>query len=407
MIRRFSVKGYKTFVHAELPLEPLTVLFGPNASGKSNTFDALNLLKEAVASPSLTDAMKTHRGTAIETCRLPAGGLPELLGQKKASFTLEADLWLSPRAMERVEEMIRASGESTTSRRKVVEKFLRYKLTVELHTAFGSLRVKDEELLAIRSDGLRRPKREPFILSKGGKPTARMEGQDQAVRPLDPGRRTAASASLYAPHHPHVAAFREEVAGWNFYHLDPIRLAGESPLTEVATPGPRGEGLSACLHTLKTSNPRGFGKLNENLRKLVPGAEGVDVERTGTGTLRLVVREEGRTIPARLCSAGTLRVIGLLTVISCDVPDSVIGVEEPENGVHPTCLEHLVDVLRNRTGRGKRQIIMNTHSPILADLFSRDHLVLCRKEEKATTFTPVNALEPLFRRPEIERTMEV
>jgi len=405
MIRRFRIEGYKSFDEAELPLEPLTVILGPNASGKSNAFDALNLFRGMIMAPSLTEAVKTHRGTALEAFRLPAGGIAELLEQGRALFTLEADVWLSPRAITSVEEKIRAA-EGASTRRKVVEKFLRYGITVEFETATGGLRVMDERLQAIRRDGMPRSKRDPFVSRSAGVLTARMEGQDQAVRARSKGRGTAVSAPLYAPHHPHIAAFHEEVAGWSFHHLDPVKLAAESPLSERTMPGPGGEDLAACLHTLKITRPEDFAELNANLSALVPGVKGVDVERSDTGTLRLLVREEEKVLPARLASAGTLRVAGLLALITGGTPDSLLGVEEPENGVHPSRLELLAEILRKRTGRDRRQIIMNTHSPVLADLFSRDHLVLCRKEDGATSFTPVNSLEPLFRRPEIDKTLE-
>jgi len=405
MIRRFRIKGYKSFDEAELSLEPLTVILGPNASGKSNAFDALNLFKAMILAPTLTEAQKGHRGTALEAFRLPAGGIAELLERGRATFALEADVWLSPRAIARVEEKIRAA-EGASTRRKVVEKFLRYGLTVEFETATGGLRVIDETLQAIRRDGTPRTGREPFISRSAGVLTARMEGQDQAVRARSQGRGTAVSAPLYAPHHPHIAAFHEEVRGWSFHHLDPVKLAEESPLTERTMPGPGGEGLAACLHTLKATRPEDFTELNFILSGLVPGVKGVDVERSDSGYLRVLVREEEKILPARIASAGTLRVAGLLAVITGGTPDSLLGVEEPENGVHPSRLELLADILRKRTGRDRHQIIMNTHSPVLADLFSRDHIVLCRKEDGATSFTPVNSLEPLFRKPEIEKTLD-
>jgi predicted ATPase len=130
------------------------------------------------------------------------------------------------------------------------------------------------------------------------------------------------------------------------------------------------------------------------------------VERTNSGEIRLLVREEGNIIPARLASAGTLRVAGLLAVIAGGTQDTLLGLEEPENGVHPARLELLSEILHDQTGRNSHQIIMNTHSPILADLFTRDHLVLCRKEDGATIFTAVNSLEPLFRKSEIEKVLE-
>ena len=36
MLKRIRIKGYKSLVDLELKLEALTVLVGPNASGKSN-----------------------------------------------------------------------------------------------------------------------------------------------------------------------------------------------------------------------------------------------------------------------------------------------------------------------------------------------------------------------------------
>ena len=42
MLRRVHIKGYKSLADAEVFLQPLSVLFGPNAAGKSNFLDALH-----------------------------------------------------------------------------------------------------------------------------------------------------------------------------------------------------------------------------------------------------------------------------------------------------------------------------------------------------------------------------
>ena len=44
MLTSFGVKSFKSFVEAKLPLAPLTVLIGTNASGKSNLLEAMQLL---------------------------------------------------------------------------------------------------------------------------------------------------------------------------------------------------------------------------------------------------------------------------------------------------------------------------------------------------------------------------
>lgn len=404
MIRCFRIKGFRSFASAEIPLKPLTVVFGPNASGKSNTFDAMRLLQAVATRASLGEAIKVHSGTALEAFRLPESGLYSLLAEKTVALALEADVRLSDHTINRVEEVVRDAG-AESSRRKVTEKYLSYSITVEFETATGRLGVKDESLVAIRQDGTRRPGRDPFIIKEGEDLEARMEGQDQTVRYRGSSPGSAISAPFYAPHHPHIAAFREEISRWSFHHLSSTILAADSPLQETAMPGPIGENVAACLHTLKHVDPAEFEELNSSLRDLVPGLDGLEVERTASGQIRLLVREEGRIVPARLASGGTLRVIGLLAVIWGGQPDSVIGLEEPENGVHPARLEKLAAIIRRRTGPNSRQIIMNTHSPLLADLFAKDHLVLCRKTEGATSFMPVEKIDPLFRQPEIERTM--
>ncbi len=48
MIRKFSVKHYKSLRDVNVTLPNLAVIFGPNAAGKSNLFDALNVPLEAV-----------------------------------------------------------------------------------------------------------------------------------------------------------------------------------------------------------------------------------------------------------------------------------------------------------------------------------------------------------------------
>ena len=44
MITKIKINGFKTFHNFEMEFSPLTVVAGLNASGKSNLFDALQLL---------------------------------------------------------------------------------------------------------------------------------------------------------------------------------------------------------------------------------------------------------------------------------------------------------------------------------------------------------------------------
>ena len=58
MLKRVHIKGLKSLADVEVRLEPLTVLLGPNASGKSNFLDALLLLSKLGTSRTLKDAFE-------------------------------------------------------------------------------------------------------------------------------------------------------------------------------------------------------------------------------------------------------------------------------------------------------------------------------------------------------------
>lgn len=55
MLKRVKIQGYKSLVDLEVNLQPLSVLFGPNASGKSNFLEALQLLSRLATSNSLNE----------------------------------------------------------------------------------------------------------------------------------------------------------------------------------------------------------------------------------------------------------------------------------------------------------------------------------------------------------------
>lgn len=76
VLTRFKVRGLKSLLDVDVSLPRLTVLFGPNAAGKSNFLDALQAFSRIATSRTLSDAFSPpFRGYPIEAFSFPAGGL--------------------------------------------------------------------------------------------------------------------------------------------------------------------------------------------------------------------------------------------------------------------------------------------------------------------------------------------
>lgn len=413
MIRRVKIENYKSLKLAEVPLQELTVILGPNAAGKSNLFDALNLLARLVTCKNIKEAFDGHRGLPLESVHYDTGSLADLLKQESHRLAFEVDVELSDAVVQETEQRIRdlrkrldEPNGSAAEKSRVTERLLRYQVELEIESISGVMRVMNERLSALRQRGVGEKARNPFVEKNGNKLSLRMEGQGHPTMHELGLDYTIASTPLYAPHYPHLTAFREEMSRCRFYYFEPRALMREAnAIADVTVLGPRGEELAAFYHTLSLRSPKQFEALKLAAKQLLPRLKNLDVERTEKAELFLRVWEDNASYSNRLISEGTLRVLGLLAVLSPTCGSATIGYEEPENGVHPRRLRNIAELLRNAAD-GSRQILVNTHSPILPTYFRNENLLVCRRAGSATEFAPFTSFGDLFRPHQIAEHLE-
>jgi predicted ATPase len=410
MIKRVTIKGYKSFKELSLDLKPIMVIFGPNASGKSNFLDALYLISRAVTKRNLNEAFKGHRGLPLESFYYADEGYEENLKKQTIGFTFEIDVVLSDSVVSKVEEIVKAKRRGIDSpeqpKKIITEKRLRYRLEIEGLPETGYLRVMNERLCAIKANGEEK-RRSAFLERQGDRIHLRMEGQAHPIYHSKGLDHTVISESLYEPHYPHITAFRMELANWYTYYLEPrVLMRDDVPLSEIESMGPRGENLAAFLNTLKHKYPKDFDSLNLSLRHILPTEATIDIELLKEGRVGLKLSENGLWFSARLISEGTLRVIGLLAAVHPRNPATLIAFEEPENGIHPVRLKLISEILKNASQQYGKQIIVTTHSPILPEYFDDKSLFVSCKDNKQTTIKPFSTFGHMFRRQDIEHALE-
>lgn len=345
MLEKLTVRGFKSLVDVTVDLPRLAVFFGPNAVGKSNLLDAVQTLSWMSVAPTLPDVLGGPfpiRGRAFESFSFGKGGLPALLSQPSACFTLEADI-------------------------SVGDQSYRYRIRPSMSFKSGELSVKDEYLARLRPSGSVIGK--PVIELTEGHFSVRREGRGRP-REESPNRNRSilSDRSLSGNGYSRLDDIRGEFLGWTTYYFEPRHLMrqDESPM-DVADIGAHGERLAAFLYRLKATEPKRFEDVVRTLRTIVPSVETLDValdERRGI--LDLMVRQEGTFYSARVLSEGTLRVLALCTAAVNPWRGSLLALEEPENGVHPRRIDLIARLLVSLSEQGC-QVIVTTHSPLFVD----------------------------------------
>ena len=422
MLKRIKIQGYKSLANLELDLKPLSVLVGPNASGKSNFLDALQLLSRIATSRSLKEAFDSpYRGYPLESFTFGKEGIKNLLERESVSFSIEADVKLSQTVIDSVNRQIRDMKRGTASSSQdarppvskrpppVSEANLRYRIEIEMLPKLGILRVADEYLAALNANGELSARRKPFLEQIGGRLHLRMEGQARPThyeRYLD---YSILSMSHYPPHHPHLVAMRQELANWFTFYLEPReRMRLPNPVKEVQHIGLMGEDLAAFLNTLRGLNGQQFESIEKAIHNMIPSITGIDVSINKLGEVELDLREGEKLVSARILSEGTLRMLGLFALVSAKEPPALIGFEEPENGIHPRRIRRIARFLETRMILEDVQFIATTHSSLLPDLVPTESLYVCRKVDGKTEIEPFNMMSagPIWKTSDIEVALD-
>jgi len=190
------------------------------------------------------------------------------------------------------------------------------------------------------------------------------EAQDTRVtRSLSAPDVLAVSTLGTLAENPRVIALREFITGWHLSYLsaDATRGNPEAGAEERLTA--TGDNLPNVVQFLREQYPERLEQIFETLRRRVPRIERVESEHTPDGRLLLFVKDAPFTRPvlSRYASDGTLKLLAYLTLLYDPIPPKLIGIEEPENYLHPRLLPELAEECQQAADR--TQLIVTSHAP--------------------------------------------
>ncbi len=417
MLTRLKVSGFKSLVDVDVHFGPFTCIAGANGVGKSNLFDAIRFLS------LLADTTFVEAAAAIRDEGGRSGEIGALFHRRGEDFApkmvFEAEM-VVPRTG--VDDLNQPAEASIT--------FLRYRLELALRDVDqrispNPIRLEREELDRINlTDAYRHlgfalnrrtwgksvlhgRRTSPFIStdSEGGEIRIKLSQDGSRGRPKTyPGElpRTVLSG-VNAAESPTALIARREMQSWRMLQLEPSALRNADDFLARPGIGPKGEHLPATLYHLASRSAhfdpqlpeksRFYEEIAFRLSELVEDVADIWIERDEKRQqFTLMARDRnGAAHPARSLSDGTLRFLALATIEADPGMEGTICLEEPENGIHPLRVASMLQLLEDiavdtqeEVGDDNplRQVIVNTHSPLVVRLVPEDSLLIAEGREE-------------------------
>jgi energy-coupling factor transporter ATP-binding protein EcfA2 len=351
-----EVRNLKSFREASLPLSPVTVLLGANASGKSNFLEGFQLLCWMAMGQSLEHLFQSVeerelslRGTA-ELRRSDAEplGLGCVLSREAGQGSLRIDLaidWGPGGPFISNERLFLATGDSERS----------------LYDA-SLLPGTERPTLAVTSDA-------------GYAETTALHPvftQSVFARDTEPGE-AIDTVCLTLTEVRFVDPELRKMRGYS-YRTDSRRLRSD------------GANVSAVLHALCS-----FGRSTAILElvRALPEQDvlGVDFLTTPRGEVMVQLVEcfgnERRRCEAESLSDGTLRVLAMAAALLSAPRGATVVMEEVDNGVHPSRVQELLARIERLAEEQELRVVFTTHNSALLDslpLSLVPHVVVCYRD---------------------------
>lgn len=377
MLTAFSVKNFKSFRDARLPLGTLTMLVGANASGKSNLIEALRLLSWLGQGQKLANI---QRALSADD-QVIRGRIHEILPEGETTFTLgcetDAETWnkLSV-ALENRDGELHIAGESITDAATGAPLY-----TVEQKSAgaSGDIRVSYNNF------------------ARGGKkPQITCSDQMAVFCQLDTEGRFDAKHEKARRVIPEIVkSYLITMSRINTFDFKPEKMRGYSFNGELKLED-SGRNISSIISSIisnfliyqgsyideKSGNKRSKFKINNNERNKnevlnfisdLPEftVSKISFKTTPRNEVMLTLTEtfggKEREVPAALLSDGTLRVLAIAAAMLSAPEGGLVVIEEIDNGVHPSRAKHLIEKIYEIAKARSLRVLLSTHNPALLD----------------------------------------
>lgn len=350
-IENLRVQNYRALQELEFKsITPLTVFLGPNGSGKSTIFDVFAFLSECFT-VGLRKAWD-RRGRFKELRTRGQGGY--IIIELKYRETQDSPLITYHLAIN-----------EANNRPYVAEEWLHWRRGRK-GKPFRFLDFKEGEGIVISGEN---PQEEDERISER----------------LDSPEFLAVSTLGQLAKHPRVSALRRFITSWYLSYLTADNTRNQPEAGAQERLSPTGDNLPNVIQYLKEDHPQRLESILQTLSRRIPRLEKVEASIMLNGQLLLQIKDAPFQSPilAKFASDGTLKMLAYLTILYDPIPPQLVGIEEPENHLHPRLLPELAEECREATAG--TQLMVTTHSPFFVDGLKPEEVWVLYRDEKGFT----------------------
>lgn len=346
MITSLSLHNWKSFDEASLLIDQITFLIGTNASGKSNIVDALVFLSRLSSGERLADVCKSIRG-----------GIDQIVRKGSDSSSIEVIFKYNDTKYKYKLKFSVSNAEAYVNEE-----------SLEMETKNDSWRNLfdtdsipsgdfSNQIIA-RFEKDRRGPRKGIGLRRDVTVLSQVQGQN-VLKIIKDGAKAALDSFA------------------SIYVLDPTpgNMRDFVPLSETLNTD--GSNVAGVIAAFSEDDSKDFANLLTSYVGKLPEKDIKEIwaERVGRfkDTAMVYCREDWgeaddtMEIDARSMSDGTLRFIAIIVALLTRTPDSLIVIEEIDNGLHPSRAGELVNALTEIATSRNFDVLCTTHNPVLID----------------------------------------
>lgn len=361
MITEIDIEGFKSFERVRLKLGGLNLFVGANGTGKSNFFDALRVLQGIGYGFTVDEVFNGKpKGAGSEVWEGIRGG------RSRVAFT--------PKRPQGV-------GDSVIRFYVSIESSLWPGLLYSVALSPTEGKVLSEDLVAESGSLLKLVRRDMPQTKSGLGEHAGKLGAQLAIGAVHECLNVLTDMQRVEP--------------------NPTILRQYSQYHSAERMGEQGENFAALVRSILEGADTNSAYLSW-LRQLTPlELDDVTILEGALGEPLFALREGSSILPAPILSDGTLRFAAITAAFFQPDMPGIITLEEIENGIHPSRLRLLLELLKSQSGGSGPQVFATTHSPVvLAWLDEKDYetTFLCKRDEEtgASVITPLSEIPHLI-----------